>query len=208
MGTGAGTGGLNGRRKVIERGADCLQTVNTNAQINCGKIYYESKRTQTFQKGWIEKFRRDMQEKNVDIGVLVTQAMPKDTERLTQIDGVWVCSFDEFKSMCVLLREEIVKLDRLKKSQTNRGTKADLMYDYLTSNEFKMQIEGIISGFTDMRNDLAKEKMSMERIWKKREKQLDMVLTNTSFMYGSVQGIAGPEVKDIELLELGGSDED
>ena len=37
------------------RGADCMQIVHTRESQNCGKIYYESKRTKDFQKSWIEK---------------------------------------------------------------------------------------------------------------------------------------------------------
>ena len=43
--------------KTGERGADCLQIVNTRSRQNCGTIYYESKRTKLFQQGWVEKFK-------------------------------------------------------------------------------------------------------------------------------------------------------
>ena len=59
------------------RGADCMQIVHTRESQNCGKIYYESKRTKDFQKSWIEKFKADMREKGADIGVLVTDVMPR-----------------------------------------------------------------------------------------------------------------------------------
>ena len=81
------------------RGGDCIQTVNTFNQQNCGKIYYESKRTKDFQGSWIEKFKADMREKGADIGVLVTEAMPSDMQRMGMRDGVWVCSYEEFKGM-------------------------------------------------------------------------------------------------------------
>jgi hypothetical protein len=55
------------------RGGDCIQVVNTRSRQNCGKIYYESKRTKDFQPSWIEKFKADMREKGADIGVLVTK---------------------------------------------------------------------------------------------------------------------------------------
>ncbi len=86
--------------KKGERGADCLQTVHTHHRRNCGTIYYESKRTKSFQPAWIEKFKTDIRDKNADIGVLVTEAMPADMERIGLRDGVWVCSFNEFKGLC------------------------------------------------------------------------------------------------------------
>lgn len=34
------------------QGADCLQIINTRGSENCGSIYYESKRTKSFQPAW------------------------------------------------------------------------------------------------------------------------------------------------------------
>ena len=64
------------------RGGDCIQTVNIRENANCGRIYYESKRTKEFQSNWIEKFKNDMREKGVDLGVIVTEALPSDMERM------------------------------------------------------------------------------------------------------------------------------
>ena len=85
--------------KKGERGGDCIQVVNTRTLQNCGSVYYESKRTKNFQPSWIEKFKADMREKGADIGVLVTDVLPADMDRLGQRDGVWICTFEEFKGL-------------------------------------------------------------------------------------------------------------
>ncbi|MEO7045696.1 MAG: DUF2130 domain-containing protein, partial [Ferruginibacter sp.] len=72
----------------------------------------------------------------------------------------------------------------------------------LTSNEFKLQVEGIVEGYTQMQTDLEAEKRSMTGHWKKREKQLKKVLNNTNFMYSSLRGIVGNAIQTIEVLEL------
>lgn len=184
------------------RGADCIQVVNTYSAQNCGKIYYESKRTKDFQPGWIEKFKSDMRTKEADIGVLVTEAMPSDMERMGLKDGVWICSFSEFKGLCAVLRESVVQVNKVALSQEGKGDKMSLLYDFLTSNTFRMQIEAIVEGFSQMKNDLESEKRSMQRIWKQREKQIEKVITNTVDMYGSIKGIAGSAVQSVKALEL------
>ncbi|MDX5426539.1 MAG: DUF2130 domain-containing protein, partial [Bacteroidota bacterium] len=50
------------------RGGDCVQRVNTRTRVNCGTIYYESKRTKEFQPAWIAKFKTDMIAKGADLG--------------------------------------------------------------------------------------------------------------------------------------------
>lgn len=190
--------------KKGERGADCLQTVNTRSRQNCGTIYYESKRTKHFQANWIEKFKADIREKNADIGVLVTDALPADMNRLGLKDGIWICTYNEFKGLCTALRESIIQVNTALATQENKGDKMGMLYDFLTSNEFKLQIEAIVEGFTQMRSDLESEQRAMRSIWKKREKQIDKVLLNTSDMYGSIKGIAGNAVQSVSLLELPG----
>ena len=197
-----------GEIKKGARGADCLQTVNTRNRQNCGLIYYESKRTKDFQSTWIEKFKADMREKGADVGVLVTEVMPKDMDRMGIRDGVWVCTYEEFKGLCTVLRESVIKISSALSSQENKGDKMNMLYDFLTSNTFRMQIEAIVEGFTTMKNDLESEKRSMQRIWKQREKQIEKVVTNTIDMYGSIKGIAGNAIQQVRALELPGEQDD
>ena len=169
------------------RGADCIQVVNSRTHLNCGKIYYESKRTKEFSNTWIEKFRADMREIKADFGVLVTDAFPKGIERMTLIDGIWVCSMEEFKGLCFVLRESVLLLNNYAVSQENKGEKMHMLYDYLTGTEFRQQVEAIVEGFTQMNTDLNSEKRAIESIWKRRSKQIEKVLLNTSHMFASVK---------------------
>jgi hypothetical protein len=188
--------------KKGQRGADCMQIVNTPEFANCGKIYYESKRTKEFQKSWIEKFKADMREKGADVGVLITAVLPKELERMGFYDGIWVCTYDEFKGSVALIRNSLIQVSLAKLSQEGKSDKMTLLYNYLTSNEFAMQVEAIVEGFTTMQSDLQKEKNAMARMWKQREKQLEKVLDNTIGMYGSIKGIAGNAIGNVKALEL------
>lgn len=90
------------------KGADCMQTVHTREFQNCGKIYYEIKRTKDFQKVWIEKFKSDMREKGASVGVLVTDVMPNNMKRMGLYEGIWICKFEEFKGLSAVLRQNII----------------------------------------------------------------------------------------------------
>lgn len=184
------------------RGGDCIQIVNTREMFNCGKIYYESKRAKEFQSGWIEKFKTDMRNAEIEVGVIVTETLPKELERFGLLDGVWVCTYEEFKGLSAVLRESIININLVKKTEENKNDKISLLYEYLTSPKFKMQIEAIVEGFSTMQEDLNKEKRAMQKIWKQREVQIDKVITSTINMYGSLRGIAGNSIGEIEALEL------
>ncbi len=188
--------------KKGEKGADCLQTVHTRGRQNCGTIYYESKRTKKFENSWLEKFRNDIRDKGANIGVLVTDMFPKGMERMGLVDGIWVCSYDEFKGLCAVLRESIIQFSSVVSAQENKGEKMVMLYDFLTSNEFRLQVEAIVEGFTQMQTDLNSERRSIMGHWKKREKQIQKVLLNTNHMYNSIKGIAGSAIQPIKALEL------
>ena len=188
--------------KKGERGADCLQVVHSRTMQNCGTIYYESKRTKDFGNKWIEKFKDDIRDKGADIGVLVTDVYPKGMERMGLVEGIWLCSYLEFKGLCVVLREGIIKLSSAVSAQENKGDKMIMLYNFLTNNEFRLQVEAIVEGFTQMQIDLNAEKRSITGHWKKREKQIQKVLLNTNNMYNAIKGIAGSAIQPIKSLEL------
>jgi hypothetical protein len=186
-------------------GADCIQVIRNNSGVICGKIIYESKRTKAWSNGWIDKLKTDMRNSGSDVAILVSQVFPKDMDKFGEKDGVWLCNFSEVASVSSLLRNSIVKIHEAQKSQENKGDKMQMLYNYLTGNEFRGQMESIVEGFMAMKQSIMKERIQMEKLWKEREKQLEKVLLSTSGMYGSVKGIAGASVGDIPLLE-GGSD--
>lgn len=188
-------------RKGIN-GADCMQIINTREHQNCGKIYYESKRSKSFQPIWIEKFKNDIRDNNANIGVLVTEVMPSDMPRMGFRDGIWICTLEEFKGLSAVLRQSLININAAVLTQENKGDKMVMLYDFLTSNEFRLQIEGIVEGFTQMQTDLNSEKNAMKRLWKKREKQIDKVISNTLNMHGAIKGIAGTAIQEIKMLEL------
>jgi len=166
---------LNFKYDVIEEvskgafGADCIQTINTPDFQNCGKICYESKNTKSFSNDWIKKLKHDMLEANADVGVLVTAAMPKDMQRMGYIDGIWVCSYEEFKGSAALIREAIISVYKASRSQENRADKMSLLYSYFTGNEFSMQLQSIVEGFVVMQEELNKQKCSVMASWKRQQ---------------------------------------
>lgn len=183
------------------RGADCVQLVRNQFGQECGKIMYESKRTKEFGKDWVEKLKADMRCNGVEVAVLVTQTMPRELDRFGEKDGVWICTFAEVKSLAAVLRDGIVRIAGAMKTQENKGDKVHMLYAYLTSGEFAEQWKAIREGFMAMRTSIQKEREAMEKLWKAREKQLEKVLLNAAHIKGSIEGIAGTDSVDMQLLE-------
>jgi len=183
------------------KGADCILTIRNNFGQECGKIIFESKRTKDFGTDWIEKLKADMRAEGAELGVIVTQAMPKGMDRFGDRDGIWVCSFNEAKALVNVLRDGVIRIFNATKKHENKGDKMHLLYDYLTSNEFAEQWKAVREGFLSMKLSIQREKDAMEKLWKAREKHLEKVLLNTAYIKGSIEGIAGQDTVDLALTD-------
>ena len=76
-----------------------------------------------------------------------------------------------------------------------------MLYDYLIGSEFSEQWKAIREGFMTMKLSIQKERDAMEKLWKAREKQLEKVLLNAAHIKGSIEGIAGADAVNLNLLE-------
>ena len=187
--------------KKGQRGADVIQIVKTRQGDLCGKICYESKRTKKFDEGWLQKLRDDNLEVKADVLVIVTEAMPPGLERFFCRDNVWVCSFWEIRGLSMALRYAIMRTHAVSVVHQGKETKMEMIYDYLTGNEFAGQFGAILEGFKALQDNYALERLRMETIWKEREKQLTKILANAARFYGSIKGIAGQSIPNIKMLE-------
>ncbi len=183
------------------KGADVIHTVRNRFGVDCGKILYESKRTKSFVQDWVPKLKADAISVKADVLVIITEALPDGIDKIGQRDGVWICNFFDFKGLVTVLRESLIKISEAYSSQTNKGEKMQMLYDYLTSNEFMMQVGAIVEGFSDLQDSYVREKRAMERIWKEREKQLEKVLLNTNHFIGSIKGIAGTSIPQLQEID-------
>jgi hypothetical protein len=184
------------------RGADCIQTVINERQQTCGSIVYESKRTKNFANDWIDKLKQDQINCKADIAVIVTETFPSDMDRFGERNGVWICGFHEVKSVSLVLREMLLKTQSIKSAEENKGDKMELLYGYLTSNEFVQNISRIVENYDGMIQQLNSEKKAMHKIWATREKQIWVVQENIASLFGSIKGIAGKELETSSVLEL------
>jgi hypothetical protein len=183
------------------RGGDCIQIVRNQYGEECGKIIYESKRTNAFSNDWIDKVKADMRSKGGDLAVIVTQSLPKDISSFGLKDGVWICSFKEAATVALVLREQILRVFQVAQNSENKSDKMSLLYGYLTSSEFSEQWKAMQEGFQAMKNSIQKERDAMEKLWKAREKQLEKILLSSAHIKGSVEGISGSSNIDFGLTE-------
>ncbi len=187
------------------RGADILQIVYNQTGKECGKILWESKNTKDFQKSWIEKLKKDQQEANADIAVIMSVALPDGIDSFDMYDGVWVTDYKSLKGLATALRQGLIEIARQKLITTGQDSIKDVLYQYITGQEFTMRIRAVVEAFQRMNIELDKEKRAMTRIWNSREKQISTVIENVVGIHGSIEGLVGGHkaLPEVETLSLG-----
>lgn len=181
------------------KGADCLLRVKVGPHI-IGTIIFESKRTKQWSGEWIPKLKDDQRTGSAEIAVLVTQAFPAEVKnRTAYIDGVWLTDFGSAMGLVMALRAGVIEVAKMKNLSTNGDEKSQALFQYVCSPEFRQAIQAIAETFITFKEELAAEKRSMEKVWKRREKMLDRAILGTNRLHGGLQGILGDAtMPDIE----------
>jgi hypothetical protein len=187
--------------KKGQRGADIIQEVVDKLGRKCGVILWESKNAQ-WSDGWIEKLKEDQRQAKADIAILISVNLPEDIDNFAYRNGIWVCSLSSFIALALAMRFNLVSIYHEKQTAVGVDEKMKVLYEYLTGNEFKHRVEGIVEAFASMQDDLEKEKRWFSVKWARQEKEIRKVMDHTHGMYGDLQGVIGKSLPEISSLEL------
>ena len=127
-----------------------LQAVHNASGKECGRILWESKNTKDFQKGWTAKLKSDQQEAKADIAVIMTVALPNDIKSFGMYDGVWITDYKSVSGLATALRQGLIEASRQKAITAGRDGIKDVVYNYITSQEFAMHIRAVVGSYIQM----------------------------------------------------------
>ena len=189
-------------------GGDVLQRVLGSSGV-CGAILWESKRTRTWSDGWLSKLRGDQRAARADVAVIVTQTLPPimqaDGRRCALINEVWVVEWPLALAIAGVVRKALYDVWVAGRQSEGQGTKAELVYAYLTGVQFRQRITGVMEYMTALAEQLDSERKVTQASWAKREKSIQMVVGQMAGLYGDMQGIIGggtlPEISELPLLK-------
>ena len=188
------------------KGADVLQIVKNNNGKVCGTIIWESKRTKAWSEGWVLKLKEDQRQLKADLAVIISQVLPGEIRNISLHNGVWISNFESMIGLALALRGNLIELAGVKSSLVGKQDKKEILWNYLTSVDFRQRVEAIYDAYSQMLNDLKKEKDWFTKKWAKQEKNITRVADNILGMHGDLEGIVGkslPEIKELQKLESG-----
>jgi hypothetical protein len=115
---------------------------------------------------------------------------------------VWVTHPRVAIPVAIMLRQSLIEVATARQSSEGQQTKMEMLYSYLSGPRFRLRVQAIVEAFSNMKEDLEKEKKAITKQWAKRDEQIERVMQSTVGMYGDMQGIAGKTLQEIEGLEM------
>ena len=188
------------------KGGDIIQEVWDARGNYAGKILWELKNTKTWSEPWIDKLKNDKRVINAEEAVLISEVLPSNMKVAGFRDGVWVTQRNFVLSLADTLRAKAIQMYYVKISVQSKDKKMETLYSYLSGIEFKHRVEAIIEAFTNMQQEVEKEKRYFSNKWARDEKNIRQVIDNTYGMHGDLKGIIGttlPQIKGLDMLEDG-----
>jgi len=182
--------------------ADLIQTVKNNIGQVAWTIIWESKNTKSWTDSWIMKLKDDKLKVNWNIAILVSTVLPKWTKSFGMIDDVMVCLPEYAIPVANMLRDKLLSISKVEKSLEWKDIKMEMLYKYLSSEEFSWKINMMVDVFWQLKTWIDSERRAMEKNWKKREKDLERATFAITWMYWELESLMGQALPGAEKLEL------
>ena len=182
------------------RGGDVMQEVWDRNGKKCGLILWELKNTKAWSEQWIDKLKVDQRSVTADYAVIVSETLPNGVDIAKYHKNVWITKKNFIIGLAGALRMNLIQIAMAKRANEGKREKTDLLYSYLSGTEFRLRIEAIIESFTNMQNEIEKEKRYFANKWARDEKNIRQVIDNTYGMHGDLKGIVGQNLAEIKGL--------
>ena len=182
--------------------ADLIQKVKNSLGQLVWIIVWESKNTKAWSDSWIMKLKNDKLKVNWNIAILVSRSLPKNIKNFWMIDDVMVCAPEFIVPVCSILRDKLISINKVEKSLEWKDVKMELLYKYLSSEEFSSKINMMVDVFANLKAEIDAERRTMERHWKKREKDLERATFAITWMYWELESLMWQSLPWSERFEL------
>ena len=181
--------------KKGQKGGDIIQSVVIKGE-SVGNILYESKDVLNFDEKWVQKLLNDMSKVDATVGFIFTKAMPKKSKGFVEErEGgrVIICSEYPILRQLVSTTRKLIQANKanIASNKDEISPKLKDLFNYLNSNEFRIQTRKIFNGIKKDGEQIDKDERSGENQIKNRRKNLEDSKKNINGVITSLVSNAG-----------------
>jgi hypothetical protein len=170
-------------------GADILHEVRDHGRA-CGRIVYESKNVKRFLSAHVDKARGYRTQYDTRYVVLVTTAFPAGERDFCARDGVLLIHPAKVTCVIDVIRASLLQLAAAGVGTAGRETKGERLLQFVTGDEFKQRVRGVLDAVDDLRNLQGEERKRHEGTWAAQEEAFRCVEQFTGRIHARVRAIA------------------
>ena len=181
--------------KKGQKGGDIIHSVIIKGE-SVGNILYESKDVLNFDEKWVQKLLNDMSKVDATVGFIFTKAMPKKSKGFVEErEGgrVIICSEYPILRQLVSTTRKLIQANKanIASNKDEISPKLKDLFNYLNSNEFRIQTRKIFNGIKKDGEQIDKDERSIENQIKNRRKNLEDSKKNINSIITSLVSNAG-----------------
>ena len=181
--------------KKGQKGGDIIQSVIIKGE-SVGSILYESKDVLNFDEKWVQKLLNDMSKVDATVGFIFTKVMPKKSKGFVEErEGgrVIICSEYPILRQLVSTTRKLIQANKanIASNKDEISPKLKDLFNYLNSNEFRIQTRKIFNGIKKDGEQIDKDERSIENQIKNRRKNLEDSKKNINSIITSLVSNAG-----------------
>lgn len=184
-----------------KKGGDVIHSIVVNGKV-CARIVYESKRTAAWSNTWIEKLRTDRNNEKADLAIIVSQALPDSIRSAGCMEGIWICDFQTAPWLSAALRNGLIELARVRSAMESQSDMKDIVWRYLTGNEFKNRIERMLRTFMSMKQQIERERAQALKWLSERDQQLNLIAEDVNGFRGELEAMLQVSLTGVQSLQL------
>jgi hypothetical protein len=136
------------------------------------------------------------------VGVIVTTTMPKGVENFDRLDSVWVANMRCILPLAKALRLALVEMALIKGAAQGKDGKMHRLYAFMTGMQFRMRVSSMVEACVGMQEDLDAEKRAMTKQWAKKQRRMEILMTELASTWGDLQGIVGKGMAELHGLNV------
>ena len=181
--------------KKGQKGGDIIQSVIIRGEL-VGNILHESKDVLHFDEKWVQKLLTDMSKVDATVGFIFTKVMPKKSKGFVEErEGgrVIICSEYPILKQLVSIMRKLIQVDKanLASNKDEISPKLKDLFNYLNSNEFRIQTRKIFNGIKKDGEQIDKDERSGVNQIKYRRKNIEDSKQNINGVITSLVSNAG-----------------
>ncbi|BET67220.1 DUF2130 domain-containing protein [Opitutales bacterium ASA1] len=184
------------------RGADVVHKVVSLTGQPAGVIVWESKRAARWQSAWVAKLKRDAQEQNARLAILVTSVMPKDVSGpFGRVDGVFVISEVVFAPFADVARAFVLRYHQLALSRQATQDQMAQLFEYVVNGPFSERLQVIAHSAVKLAEEINRQRNYVQTSWQRQEQHLKSATESLNLMRGEFQALCDAAVAKLASVD-------